>query len=386
MVEHTQAPTRRLCLAALAAAVATPAAAQQNSRSLTFMPDLDGIFFAGALNGHPVTIMLDSGSGNLAVDRKFADQIGLESTGNVHAATGLVGSFSVEQSKPLRLSFTGIDLNAGGAALADLSSLGQAIGFVPVILGRQIFDGFVVEIDFNARRLTFHRPGTFDAAGWTRVALSPGAGGGRVVQLSIEGKAPISAGFDLGSNGALSLDGAYVRDAGLQDNRKASTWIRGGVDGISVFETTTVRSVRIADHDIANVPMDSSSNWAKAVGAPANIGFPLISRLGRVAIDYRSDSLYVFPGAAPARPFVKQRLGLALSPQAPQGWRVMHVAPGSPAARDGWKVGDEVIAINGQASMSAIELRTLTRGASGTVVRLTRPGGDARSLILADYD
>jgi hypothetical protein len=379
------APTRRLILAALATSAAAPAWAQSNSRSLTFSSDADVLRFPGALNGNPVTLMLDSGAGNIAIDRKLAERIGLASTGDKSMAGSLTGFQTIERSQPFTLSFAGITLNADGGALVDLSAFGQTGEEIPVILGRQAFDPFAVEIDFAAHRLTFYRPGAFDAAGARRFVLRRDPGGTRSLQISLEGKDPVWANFDLGSNAPLSLKADYARSIGLLDGRPASTWIASQMDGIVTYDVATARTVSIAGVDIADIPFDSTANWRADNAVAANIGFPLISRLGRVIIDYASDALYVFPGAAAPAPFHRDRVGLALAPQPTGGWRVMHVAPASPGALAGWKPGDEITSINGLSVMTLGQRRALLAGASGTKVTLVRRGGEATALEPKTY-
>lgn len=377
--------TRRAVLIAMAAGVAAPAAAQTNSRSLTFSSDADVLRFPGALNGTPVTIMLDSGAGNIFIDRKFAERIGLASTGDKGTAGGLTGARTAERSAPFKLSFAGITLNADGGALVDLSAFGQTGEDIPVFLGRPVFDAFAIEIDFPAHRLTFYRPGGFDATGAQRLVLRRDAGGTSSLQISLEGKDPVWADFDLGSNAPLSLNADYARSIGLLDHRPASTWVASQIDGIVTYDVATARTVRIAGVEIAEAPFDSTANWRADKAVSANIGFPLISRLGRVIVDYASEALYVFPPTTRPAPFNKDRLGLALAPRPAGGWRVEHVAPGSPGALAGWKPSDEITAINGRSVMTLAERRGLFAGAAGTKVTLVRPGGASTILELATY-
>lgn len=377
--------TRRSVLAAMSAGAATAALAQPDSHSLTFTIEDELLHFPGAVDGHPVTVMLDSGAGAVFIDSSFARRIGLVANGETVSAGGFTAAQTVDLSKPFKLSFGGVSMDIRSAALVDLSPIRQTGGVIPVIVGRDFFDSFGVEIDFPARRLTLHRPGAFDARGARREVLRRETGGTHSLQIAIEGHDPVWAGFDLGSNTALYLDGGYARTIGLLDDRPVSTWISSQLEGIVTYDVATVRTVRIAGVDIGHAPLNSTPSWRKENEVTANIGFPLISRLGKIIIDYQSEALFVFPGPSSSEPFSKDRLGLAMSPRENGGWRVVHVAPRSPGALGGWKAGDEIAAINGQASMTVEQRRAITGGAPGAKVSLDREGGKTSTLILADY-
>lgn len=376
--------TRRGVLAGLAAGAAAPKALAQSSRSLTFRSDSDVMRFPGTVNGAPVVIMLDSGAANTVLDRRFAEKAGVTSSGEEHTARGLSGSQVVQRSNPVQLSFAGISLN-GPAALADLSAFDQTGETLSVILGRPIFDAFGVEIDFAAHRLTVHQRGSFHPTDARRTDLVLTESGLRKVQIGIEGKEAVWADLDLGSNSALSLDATYARSAGLLSGRPKSTWISAGIGGLTSHEVATARMVSVAGVEVADCPIEAVPDWSLENQIPANIGFPLIRQLGRIFIDYAENALYVFPGAQKAEPFVRNRLGLALSPREGGGWRVMHVAAGSPGDLAKWKVGEEINAINGDKAMDRTARTALANGAPGTAVAMTMANGEARTLVLKDY-
>jgi C-terminal processing protease CtpA/Prc len=70
-----------------------------------------------------------------------------------------------------------------------------------------------------------------------------------------------------------------------------------------------------------------------------------------------------------------------------QGLEVIFVAPKSAAADAGWKVGDRIVAINGQPVGPDYfdSMYQWSRGEDGTEVRLTTAGGEERTLVLRTY-
>lgn len=68
--------------------------------------------------------------------------------------------------------------------------------------------------------------------------------------------------------------------------------------------------------------------------------------------------------------------------------KVLLVAPGSLAAKTGWKEGDEITVIDGQKIGPAYPGSPLSRwaeGPAGTEVTLSLTDGSTRKLTLADY-
>ena len=372
---------RALLAGAGALSFATPAWPQFSIKWIELEGDQELIRFPGTVNGHPVSLMLDSGAGNFVVDERAAAGLGVAATTRTVDAQGLLGARQVKVSGPFVINFNGVNLTVNGAFLADLSSFSATGLSVPIFLGAAFLGSFAVEIDFPRRRLGIHKPGSFSpGADARKIPLFRAAGGERQIEIVIEGHPPVRGNFDTGSSNALTLDGAYAREIGLFDGRPASTWISAQVEGIVATQVTTARKVRVGDIELSDVDIDCPPSWNARLSTPANIGFPLIHRLGRVVIDYASDALYVYPSSAPPPPFDKDTLGLALSPRDGGGWTVLHVAAASPAAKAGWKPQEVIASIDGKTGD-----RDYKTGAPGTVVSIVMADGSKRSLTRAIY-
>ena len=122
--------------------------------------------------------------------------------------------------------------------------------------------------------------------------------------------------------------------------------------------------------------------------APANVGLAILRRY-HLTIDFAGDRMWLRPDAdAATQPFRKNRAGLAVTPQEGRYLRVTHVALDSPAQAAGWKVGELISSIDGQAidpGYPASALSRWTFGPPGQVVALTLSDGSRRLLSLAEY-
>jgi predicted metalloprotease with PDZ domain len=117
------------------------------------------------------------------------------------------------------------------------------------------------------------------------------------------------------------------------------------------------------------------------------VGLQILSRF-HVTVDFAGDRIWLqpLPGAA-TLPFRKNRSGSAIVPEGDR-LRISHVAPGSPAAKAGFRVGEEIAAIDGQAIAADYAASDLSRwifGPAGQQVALTMADGSRRTLRLADY-
>jgi C-terminal processing protease CtpA/Prc len=117
-----------------------------------------------------------------------------------------------------------------------------------------------------------------------------------------------------------------------------------------------------------------------------NLGAGILSRF-RVVLDHPHDKMYLTAAAdAQTRPFDRNHLGMVLRIE-PDHLAVVFVAPNGPAAAGGWKVGDRIVAVDGQpvgSAVSGTSINWLSRPV-GTRVVLTDGKGQTRPVVLATY-
>jgi len=122
------------------------------------------IYLAAEVNDQDSAyFILDSGSGINALDKNYADRIGLEYEGNF-PAKGISGYGSAGVAKADSLSIGGIRLYNQTLSIVDLSSLGlttpsqSAFGG---ILGYDLLSRFPIRLDFQGKKLIFYNPDSF---------------------------------------------------------------------------------------------------------------------------------------------------------------------------------------------------------------------------------
>lgn len=381
--------SRRGVLGTAAAALLTRAAGAAPTAERWLPLDMEGglLLIRGTLNNQPVNVMLDSGAGVIVVDTKVAERLDLKGKGAMQLY-GTSDSVSASRIGEFAMQVGGVPISVvpNGAVASDLSIFGATGMSIDVILGRDIFEQLAVDLDLPRQRYAFRalQPFTPPIGGFeTPVMVANGLQ--HSTPVSLAGRPPAKALFDLGSALAVEISGAYARQHGLLKGLRTSTWISGSIDGIRTYVTATLPSLTIGKVTLRDVPVGVTEDWEDQELAIV-IGLPVWQRF-RITTRYAEGKLWLTPDAvAVAAPFSKERGGIACR-LTDGALEVLHVAPGSPAEKAGWQIGERVLMIEGVAIRPDYGRSTQSdwnKGAAGTVVRLTTPSGDRR-LTLADY-
>jgi hypothetical protein len=348
----------------------------------------DQIYIPAEVNGNAVKLILDSGAGISVIDSGFAKRIGLHANGRL-PVTGVGGQATMQIASQLQIKLAGLTLGRLRAGVIDLSQ--AQIGHpMPFILGKEVFNELIVDIDFSQHRIAFRDPEGFSKPrGAVRVALGR-HNNWRSIPVSIEGRTAVPFDFDLGNNGPLIVYPAYRDEVHLLGNRPQSLALSAGVGGLIKSKIATLKSISIGGITVSDVPTefpDAADNAVNSDQTAGNIGLPVFSRF-RLLTDYPRDVLWLISDARHlGDPFVKNRSGLAAQP-ASDRLKVLMVAPGSPGEHAGIKEGAEILAVNGkriEAGYSGSRLSKWAHQPPGTLVKLTLADGSVRQLTLQDY-
>lgn len=365
---------RRTLLGALAAAPFTrPAYA---AGAVSFLIQADKIFAPVSVNGVAVDAILDSGSTISTLDAGFANSLSLRTRGRF-SGRGVSGRVSGAWTTGVSFEIAGQALRPARVGVIDYSALSRQLGRpVQAVLGRDLFDAFVTDLDFAARTLALHRREGFVPAAGARLVALTAQGGRLTAPISVEGGAPIQALVDLGNDLPLILSPGPDSRKLLRD-RPTSTALIGGYGSAAVGQVATARDVAFAGAQIAAVPVTVAP---RSIGFAANLGLPLLRRF-RLQLDFAGARMWLTPQAgAPA--FYKDLTGLNGFVDG-EVLRILHVARGGPAERAGFKAGDLVAAIDGQPA--SLANASLAEAAKGRTLDFTLTNGAHRRLVLAEY-
>jgi hypothetical protein len=343
------------------------------------------LIVSAVANGVATTAIIDSGSGRTLIDVGFARRLKLSSRPGFRAA-GVTADAYGDLTDDLVIRLGAYSMVNMEAAILDLSAISTAGGApVELIIGRDLFERVLVDLDFSESRLglfSFSVPPKL--AGATQIALTSDALGRRYVTMSVDGLENTLACYDLGSDVPLVISPEYANEHKLLAGLKVSSVASAGVSGISLGKVAVLPRVEVAGIKFENVPIQVPSTWNQS--EPILAGLPIWSRFNN-GIDYSRNRLTLTPAPnAVMAPFPRDRSGIGAA-RSTGGLRIMHVAEGSPAEVAGLRPGDEIVAIDGlrvDAAYLSSHPRIGARPA-GTVFKLTLASGRQVDLVLADY-
>jgi hypothetical protein len=257
------------------------------------------------------------------------------------------------------------------------------------LLGFEVFQRFVVTLDYAAGTLTLTRPEAHARGAGIEVPFRFD-GTHPVVDGAIDGIAGTFS-IDTGSRGSLALHRPFVVEHGLEERLQAgSETVTGwGVGGPARGRLAGARTLRLGSVEIGGVLTELSTQEQGAFTnryLAGNVGGGVLERF-TVTFDYPRRVMILEPNGRAGDP--PDRSGLWLN-AADGAFRVEAVAPGSGAAAAGLAVGDRIVAVEGRpvAELRLPDVRDRLRGAPGTVLRLDveTAAGAARTVTLTLRD
>lgn len=343
------------------------------------------IVLNGRVAGTDTSMVLDSGAGVTVVDDDHAKAIGLKK-GTKIKAQGVGGSQDAELVEDVTIEVGNLKLTGVTVAVMDLDQIEKGIGMpIPVILGRELFVNSVVGIDFSRQLMTLSPAKNFVApAGATEVKLTRD-GALHYFPVTVAGQAPVEAALDLGNGGAISLSREYHEKTAAIGRLPYAVGFAGGVGGMHETRRVTLPSVGIAGFTFRDVPADLGALKKGPYKDRANAGIQMFKPF-YLTLDLGHDRMWLKPtGTEPV--FTKDRAGAFVMLENDH-FNVLHVTPGSPAAKAGLKKGDKLVAIGGERvgpGFYASAQANWSKEAVGTEIALAKADGQTVTLVLADY-
>jgi hypothetical protein len=333
------------------------------------------IVITAHLNGQgPFEFILDTGGHNI-LSEQAARTLGLTAVGNGRSGGSGAGTILEQDVRVARLSIGGAELRDQHFFVLPLSYATLERGpRAPLagILGLELFERFVVQIDYRHNTVTLAPPGGLDSCRGTSVPIRfdddmP------LVDGSVD-RAPGVIAIDTGNSGSTVIQGFWA------NNNSMAAALKQGVETVSFGEGGASRNWISRGHTVslgaASIPTelryaeDSAGAFSSRTEA-ANAGYDILANF-IVTLDYGRDRMCMEPSPGFELPPMN-RSGLSLSKGEPGAFTAVLVRDGSPGAAAGVHVGDKIVAIDGHpaSELSYKDAFKAVRGPPGSQLRLT---------------
>jgi len=257
--------------------------------------------------------------------------------------------------------FSGIRVSVGDAELSEQTVITLPGSGSPSpcirdgVIGKSIFDRYLVEIDFEAAVLSIHEGAVSDTNGFVSLPLDLSVGVPKLaaeIEMDDGRKTPVVLDLDLGARHALSLFfneakgiAAPAQNLATVVGRGMQGEIRGQIGRVRALHlgALALRDVVTSFTDIENF----SSCAVGGRGMDGNLGIEVLNRF-RVILDYPGSRLLLKPNSMFERPFEYNMAGLSLEPQDDGSYLVRAVTIGSPGEEAGIARGDRIVGIDGE--------------------------------------
>jgi hypothetical protein len=273
------------------------------------------------------------------------------------------------------LNLSGIEFSNMTLAAIRLSGLEAGLGRkVDGILGYEIFNRFVVEIDYASKVVTFYEPQGYKYSG-----------GGEVIPISIEDNTPFVVGkitgpktiegnflIDTGAPGILNVAGPFAAKHKLLDCVPQTISITSGalLAGRSSGKIGRVKGVQIGSLVIKKPVVNFSQDTGGSEGDEASteygglIGGEILRRF-KLIIDYSRKQIILEPkrNLSERYEFDMSGVSLAAGGEGFKTFKVRALVENSPATEAALRVGDIITAIDGKstAKLTLEQIRRMFR-------------------------
>ncbi len=351
--------------------------------SLPFRYEGRGVWVKASINGAPpADFLLDTGCSITALDRDYAQGLGLVPEGtSVVEGVGALAEASFSTVKRLRLAGPdgdGVELRGLHVSLVDLGGDMESMLWRKVagLIGYDFFSRLVTEIDFDSARVTLREPAGYVYAGRGQAVPMGFSRGVPTIQLTLGAGCSGTFLVDVGNSGPLAVHGSMVERCGLgRTTRRELKLYGGGIGGGFPEWLGRLDSLRIGPFGWRDPLVSLTYSTSGSLGSQnnsGNLGNAVLERF-KCTFDYASGRLYLEPGSRYGQRDSYSRLG-AYFVHLGEKIVAVGIVRDSPADSAGLRFLDELRSVDGRpvAKLTRDELdRLFTSAPEGSTHTLT---------------
>lgn len=317
------------------------------------------VFLQGRVNGSaPLWFTLDTGAASSVVNMRRARELGLELKGNGRAQ-GAGGTVESSRLSGITFSLPGAEIKNLSVMAIPLDSIEATAGrSMDVIIGAELFQRYVVEVDYAAGFVTLYEPQQFVYNGTgeslpLKFFYNHPYVSGRVVVPGLE---PIEGDFviDAGSGYGITFHPSFVKNNKLLERVTGTIQTKArGVGGEFSVSIGRIESLELGRFKLKKpiTAFPQTAGFIAKEGTAGNIG-GLILRRFKVIFDYSRKRMILEPSKNFGEAFEFDMSGLGLVSDSPQFKlvKINRVMEASPASEAGLKIDDLILEVDGRAA------------------------------------
>ncbi|WP_185974260.1 aspartyl protease family protein [Litoribacter populi] len=336
---------------------------EQNKIELQFLSNNNLIILPASINGSPkLNFLIDTGvKSNLLFSKTIGDELDLFYSRkiNLMGADGkTVLSASISPNNEIQMDGLVGSVQALLVLDKDFVELERVVG-IPIhgVIGHEFFKFNPVKVDYDNNIITFYRENRFRRKpfGYKKMNMTLDNGKPYVTSVIRQASGPTLQAkllIDTGANHGLLLNQETSEDIVLPEKTLESdlgTSLGGDLTGeVGRVKKLTVGRLRFKDI-ITSYPDETQfSDIIIETGRLGSLGSDVLSR-ALIIYDYPRERLYYKRASSFRQPFEFDMSGLTIRMPmiAEKRFFVQQIRSDSPAEKVGFKVGDEIVAVNG---------------------------------------
>jgi Aspartyl protease/PDZ domain len=306
----------------------------------------------------PLWFLIDSGADTCLIDRRHAASLGLNVRGQSSTTGFGDGATSISFARGVVLSLGAIELPRQTVVVYQFSELEPILGRrIDGIIGRNLFERFVVEFDYIRKSMTIYEPKSYTYSG-----------SGVKLPLTFDDDLPMVPGAVMPNERSPGLPGKFLIDTGANDQLDLNTGFVNkhrildavsrtvpasafGANGESKGRSGRIFALKLGSFRVDN-PISGLSQATNGVEADPDregrIGGGILSRF-HLAFDYSRKVLFIEPNERLADSFETDMTGLRLTAGGAEFniFTVREVRPDSASDGAGFRAGDVILEIDG---------------------------------------
>ena len=330
------------------------------------------VFVRAQVNDHAGWFILDNASQGFTVDRQFAQQSSLQSSGTAAARGGGANAIAAGVIRDVEITLPGLALTHRNLTAIDLKAIEPSVGHeVDGIIGSRLFDDFVVVVDYEHRMVSIYSPKDYKApAGAKALPVRVDQHGFPYLDatIALPGIKPVSGTFliDGGANTYADLykpfcDAHAIPPAAMKllDNPGTST------GGTTESRDGRAEWIGVGPYSVKQPPITFAQDTEGLMAATdydGLIGAEFLERF-TVVFDIPGKRILLTPNRTCGSPATYDESGLRIRAEGPgfHKFVVRRIVPNSAASDAGIQPGDIIVWVDNHSAeqITLTELRSV---------------------------